>query len=106
MTAQNIARIDKETGTVVNVEWATLEWIEANADPDGPWIFVPYDESDPATIGQTWEPIGGFTDPAELVTVTPAELEQLVDEKIVERQLEADVAVAESAGVKIDREPG
>lgn len=101
-----IARVDRATGLVVNIEIADLEWIEANADPDGPWIFVPYDESNPAARGLVWEPIGGFTDPAELVTVTPAELEQLVDEKIVERQLEADVAVAESAGVKIDREPG
>lgn len=104
----DIARIDAATGVVVNVEVADLEWIEANADPDGPWIFVPYEDDAPAGIGDSWDSIGGFTGPAdvETITVTPAELEQLVDEKIVERQLEADLAVAESAGVKIDREPG
>lgn len=102
----NIARIDAATGVVVNVEVASLEWIAENADPAGPWIFVPYEDDNPAAIGGSWDPVGGFAVPAELITVTPAELEQLVDEKIVERQLEADVAVAESAGVKIDREPG
>lgn len=104
----NVARIDAATGVVVNVELADLEWIEANADPDGPWILVPYDDDAPAGIGDAWDPIGGFTRPPEpeTITVTPAELEQLVDVKVAERQLEADVAVAESAGVKIDREPG
>jgi hypothetical protein len=37
----NVARIDAATGVVVNVELADLEWIEANADPDGPWILRP-----------------------------------------------------------------
>ncbi len=107
----NIARIAAATSLVVNIEVASPDWIAANADPDGPFLFVPYDDTNPAVIGRGWDPIGGFDpDPrqdsytltatelvdlgvTELVTVTPAELDRLVDERSVER-LEADVAAA------------
>lgn len=61
----NIARIDAATGVVVNIEVGSLEWVEANADPDGPFLFVPYDDTNPAHIGLAWEPIGGFAQPEE-----------------------------------------
>jgi hypothetical protein len=101
----DIARI--VDGVVANLEVASLEWIEANADPEGRTVFVPYTADNPAVIGLGWDPIGGFEQEPpepETITVTPAELEQLVDERIVER-LEADVAALERDGW-LDREPG
>jgi hypothetical protein len=59
------ARVDAATSVVVNIEVATLEWIETNADPDGPYLFVPYDDANPAHIGDSWSPIGGFTEQLE-----------------------------------------
>ena len=59
----DIARIDAATGVVVNVEVADLEWIEANADPDGPTVFVPVQDGDHPAIGYGWDPIGGFAQP-------------------------------------------
>jgi hypothetical protein len=59
----NIARIDADTSRVVNIEVATLEWIKENADPNGPFLFVPSPEDRPAWIGLGWEPIGGFEQP-------------------------------------------
>ena len=59
----NIARIDATTSKVVNTEVATQEWVTANADPNGPWIFVEIPDDNPAHIGLTWEPIGGFEQP-------------------------------------------
>ena len=46
----NIARIDAATSTVANLEVAAAEWVAANDD-------------NPAHIGLTWEPIGGFEQP-------------------------------------------
>lgn len=59
----NIARIDAATSLVVNLEVADAGWVKANADPDGPWLFVEYTDDNPAHIGLGWEPIGGFEQP-------------------------------------------
>ena len=59
----NIARIDAETSRVTNVEVADAAWIKENADPDGPWIFVPYDDSNRAHIGLAWTEADGFEQP-------------------------------------------
>lgn len=59
----NIARIDAKTSKVVNIEVASLEWIKENADPNGEFIFVESTDDNPAHIGLSWEPIGGFEQP-------------------------------------------
>lgn len=59
----NIARIDAKSSKVVNIEIASPEWVKENADPTGPWIFVEYTDTNPAHIGLSWEPIGGFEQP-------------------------------------------
>lgn len=46
----NIARIDN--GTVINIEVATEEWLDAQEDRS---IFVPYTDEAPARIGDTWD---------------------------------------------------
>ena len=83
-----IARIDAATSTVVNLELADLEWIEANADPARPWILVPVDDADAAGIGDSWDPIGGFTRPPAPDTYT------LTGEQLVELGVDVQ-AVAE-----------
>lgn len=84
----NIARIDAATGVVVNIEVADLEWIETNADPAGPWIFVPYDDDGPAAIGDSWDPIGGFTRPPDTYELTGDQLVELgVDVEAVDELL-------------------
>jgi hypothetical protein len=98
-----IARIDAATSLVVNVEVATPEWATANADPDGPFLFVEYDDTNPARIGHAWEPIGGFHDPTastfvltatELVDlgVTEAAVDKLTADKVAAVELSADAA--------------
>jgi len=47
----NIARIIN--GTVVNIEVADQEWLDAQDDPDV--TFVPYGDEAPAYIGGTWD---------------------------------------------------
>ena len=110
-----VARVNRVTGIVDNVELVTAEWLEQlDDDPDVDTVEV--DDA----VGPGWIRAGGiFTDPAAeqlgSYTLTGDELVELgvklpaVDELLavkLERQLEVDVAVAESAGVKIDREPG
>lgn len=60
---QTIARIDKATGTVVNVEMAEQEWLDAHAD-DPDYLFVPYTDAEPAIIGLGYDPGTGFEQPA------------------------------------------
>ena len=67
----NIARIDAATNRVVNIEVADLEWIKENADPDGPFVFVEYDDTNPAHVGLAWDSIGGFEQP---ITKTEADI--------------------------------
>lgn len=104
----NIARIDAATGVVVNVELASLEWIEANADPDGPFLFVPYDDDTPAGIGDTWEPIGGFMRPARdavAYTLTADDLTTLgVDLAHADAIVADKVAAVELAAVELAAE--
>lgn len=59
---QTIARIDKATGTVVNVEMAEQEWVDAHAD-DPDFVFVPYTAGNPAVVGLGWDPVTGFEQP-------------------------------------------
>lgn len=47
----NIARV--VDGTVVNVEVADQEWIDAQDDPGV--TFVPYEDDAPAVIGASWD---------------------------------------------------
>ena len=46
----NIARI--KDGTVINIEVAGQEWIDAQDDPSA---FVPYADDAPARIGDRWD---------------------------------------------------
>lgn len=62
----NIARIDRATGIVTNIEVADLEWLEAqSADPD--FAFQPYAPDQPAVIGLAYDPVTGFEQPATAV---------------------------------------
>ena len=54
----NIARI--ADGTVINIEVADQEWIDAQDDPTA---FVPYTDEAPARIGDLWDG-HAFTSPA------------------------------------------
>ena len=47
----NIARI--ADGTVINIEVADQEWLDAQDDPAV--LFVPYTDDAPARIGDTWD---------------------------------------------------
>lgn len=58
-----VARIDRATGAVVNVEMALPSWITDNAD-DPAFLFVPYTPEEPAIIGLTYDPVAGFDQPA------------------------------------------
>lgn len=51
----NIARIDKATMVVSNIEVAEQEWIDQNAN-DEAYLFVPFTESEGVTIGGTYDP--------------------------------------------------
>ena len=53
-----IARIDRTTGLVVNIECADQEWIDAHAD-DPDFTFEPYTPQEPAVIGEAFAPEGG-----------------------------------------------
>ena len=52
----------------MNVEVASPEWVTENADPDGPFAFVEYDDTNPAHVGHGWQPIGGFEKPPTIGT--------------------------------------
>lgn len=102
-----IARIDAATSTVVNIEVGSLEWVEANADPNGPFLFVPYDDDTPAGIGDAWEPIGGFTRPdSDVYTLTADDLGTLgVDVAAVDQLVAEKVAAVELAEATLDAAP-
>jgi hypothetical protein len=55
----DIARIDKATGVVVNIEVADQEWLDTHAD-DPNFAFEPYTPEQPAVIGLTHDPVTGF----------------------------------------------
>ena len=55
----DIARIDKASGVVVNIECATQEWVDAHAD-DPDYTFVPYTPEQPAIVGLKHDPVAGF----------------------------------------------
>jgi hypothetical protein len=65
----NIARIDKATGVVLNVEVASQEWLDAHAD-DPDFDFVAYTPEAPASIGGTHDEVQGFTAPPAPDTIT------------------------------------
>ena len=54
-----IARIDRATGVVVNIECADQSWVDAHAD-DPDYDFVTYPEDAPASIGHAYDPETGF----------------------------------------------
>lgn len=58
----DIARIDRATGVVVNIEVADAEWLAAQSD-DPAFLFLPYEADQPAVIGLTHDPVTGFTQP-------------------------------------------
>ena len=59
----NIARIDRATGVVINIESASQEWLDAHAD-DPDFAFEPYVPVAPAFIGLGYDPETGFEQPA------------------------------------------
>lgn len=75
----DIARIDKATGLVVNIEVVDAEWLDAHAD-DPEYLFVPYTEDAPASIGLSYDPVNGFERPAvpeDTITLTEATIAAL-----------------------------
>lgn len=58
-----IARIDRATGLVVNVEMAAQDWLDAHAD-DPDYLFVVDDPAQPAIVGLGYDPGTGFEQPA------------------------------------------
>lgn len=58
----NVARIDRHTLVVVNIELGDQAWLDANAnDPD--FLLVPYAADSPAWIGLSWSSNTGFEQP-------------------------------------------
>lgn len=57
-----IARIDRTTGLVVNIECADQDWLDAHAD-DPTFLFVPYVPEEPAIIGLGYDAVDGFDQP-------------------------------------------
>lgn len=58
----DIARIDKATGIVVNIEVADQAWLDAHsADPD--FTFETYVPEAPAFIGLGYDAVTGFEQP-------------------------------------------
>lgn len=97
----NIARIDAVTSLVVNIEVVPDGWIAENADPDGPFLFVEYDDTNPAHIGLAWEPIGGFEKPIPVEVYTRAELvENGVDLTAVDLVTAEQLVAVEAAPTK------
>lgn len=67
---RTVARIDRATREVLNVELAADEWLDAQAD-DPAVLFVAYEADQPAVIGLTHDPVAGFAQlPADDGTVT------------------------------------
>jgi hypothetical protein len=62
----NIARIDRLTDAIINIEVADQDWIDANtSDPD--YRFVPY-VNERVIIGGQHNPVTGeFSDPIGLI---------------------------------------
>lgn len=54
-----IARIERSTGRIVNIEVADAEWLEQHAD-DPVYLFEPYVADAPAIVGDTFDPESGF----------------------------------------------
>ncbi len=76
----NIARIDRATGSIVNIEVASREWLDDHAD-DPDFRFEPYTPTAPAVIGGTHDEMTGFAKP-ETLTVTRDQLEALVADEV------------------------
>lgn len=55
----DIARIDRATGVVVNIEVADAEWLAAQSD-DPAFLFLPYEADQPAVIGLKHDHVAGF----------------------------------------------
>lgn len=72
---QTVARVDKATGLVLNIELADQSWLDAHAK-DPACRFVPYTDTAPAIIGLKHDPVTGFEQPAasDTITVTKQEL--------------------------------
>lgn len=65
-----IARVDRESGTIVNIEIADQEWIDANAD-DPTFMFVPYTD-EVVIIGGAYDvDAGQFVAPSNVVPPQP-----------------------------------
>ncbi|MDO8308555.1 MAG: hypothetical protein Q7V58_09420 [Actinomycetota bacterium] len=80
----DIARIDKATGLVVNIECADQEWLDAHAD-DPEYTFVPYTPEAPASIGLKHDPVTGFEQIEPTITTTVKELTDAgLDAKTIE----------------------
>lgn len=58
----NIARIDRATMVVTNIEVADQEWIDQNSN-DEFHLFIPFQESDQATVGGVYETATGIFTP-------------------------------------------
>ena len=63
----NFARV--ENNVVINIEVADQQWVDAQPDPT---IFIPYSDSNPASIGCIYDAeLGKFIPPVE--SVIPSE---------------------------------
>lgn len=52
MDVLTVARVEKLTGRVINIEVATQSWVDAQNDPA--LLFITYTNDAPAMIGGTW----------------------------------------------------
>lgn len=65
-----VARVDRESGTIVNIEIADQAWVDANAD-DPTFLFVPYTD-EPVIIGGAYDmSVEEFVAPADVVPSQP-----------------------------------
>lgn len=100
MEAQTVARIDKATGLVLNIEMATPEWVDAQGD-DPSHVFVAYTTDDLVRIGSVWAPDTGFIPPPaepETFTVTAAQLTTMGVKAAAITTLRNAATAAEEAG--------
>jgi len=52
-----IARVDKKTGIVLNLEFCDPQWLEEDEQVNSEDFLFIKDEKDKATIGHTWDGI-------------------------------------------------
>jgi len=94
----NVARIDRQSGTVYNIEVCTENWLQNMAKEEDKYLFVAFDESSHARIGlkyldgffeqplplmtpdiyesrEAWNPVDGWVDPQPLTVNNDCDVE-------------------------------